>query len=139
MSDGRNNRGDTRGNNMAASMAASMASNNGFSPETWGPSMWFMMHLTAATYPTRPTPADAASYAAFFNSLRNVLPCEGCRRGYDTILATEPTRMTPRTFGSREALFKWTVDVHNRVNAKLGKPINANWKAWYREYDKLRN
>ncbi len=112
---------------------------SGFAPEVWGPSMWFMFHTVAATYPARPTPDDAANYAAFFASLRHVLPCEGCRRGYAVMLETEPTRLTQRVFASREALFKWTVDVHNRVNAKLGKPVHADWRAWYREYDRLRN
>lgn len=111
----------------------------GFSPETWGPSMWLMVHLIAATYPARPTPEDKERYAAFFNSLRDVLPCEGCRRGYDTILRTVPTQLTPQVFASTQTLFKWTVDVHNRVNAKLGKPVNSNWRHWFRQYDALRS
>lgn len=115
-----------------------MTNPNGFAPEVWGPSMWFMFHLTAAAYPVKPTAADKAHYAAFYKSLGGVLPCMGCRKGYHAILTTDPTKPTPRTFASRDALFKWTVDVHNRVNAKLNKPMNADWRAWYREYDKFR-
>lgn len=110
----------------------------GFAPEAWGPSMWFLVHLIAATYPTNPTSHDRTKYANFYSSLQDVLPCEGCRRGYVAILTTEPTRLTPRIFSSREALFKWTVDVHNRVNAKLGKEVHTDWRAWYREYNRLR-
>lgn len=109
----------------------------GFSPETWGPSMWLMVHLIAATYPANPTQEDKERYAAFFHSLRDVLPCEGCRRGYDTILRTAPTQLTPQVFATTETLFKWTVDVHNRVNAKLGKPVNPNWRQWFRQYGSL--
>lgn len=112
---------------------------SGFSPETWGPSMWFMVHLIAATYPVNPTPQDKANAASFFQSLQHVLPCGGCRRGYEIILGTEPTRLTPQVFASRASLFKWTVDVHNRVNEKLGKPVDSNWKAWYKQYDALRS
>lgn len=112
---------------------------SGFSPETWGPSMWFMVHLIAATYPVNPTPQDKANVAAFFQSLQHVLPCGGCRRGYEIILTSEPTRLTPHVFATRASLFKWTVDVHNRVNAKLGKPVDSDWKAWYRQYDALRS
>lgn len=112
---------------------------NGFSPDLWGPSMWFMMHLIAATFPDRPTAADKANFAAFYRSLQNVLPCPGCAAGYRTIITTEPTKLSPRVFGSREALFKWTVDVHNRVNAKLRKPVHSNWRAWYSQYDRLRS
>jgi FAD-linked sulfhydryl oxidase len=100
--------------------------------------MWFMFHVVAATYPVKPTTEDRTRYAAFYASLQHVLPCEGCRKGYQTILASDPTRFSPRIMDSRYALFKWTVDVHNRVNAKLGKPVDPNWRAWYKEYDKLR-
>lgn len=110
----------------------------GYSPTVWGPHMWFMFHIVAATYPAAPTAADKANYAAFYKSLRYVLPCGGCQQGYATIIASDPTKLGPRTFSTRDALFKWTVDVHNRVNAKLGKPVHADWQAWYREYDKLR-
>ncbi len=100
--------------------------------------MWFMFHVVAATYPQRPTREDKARFSAFYSSLQGVLPCEGCRKGYAAMLKTEPTKLVPGTFESRNTLFKWTVDVHNRVNAKLGKPARADWRFWYREYDKLR-
>lgn len=118
--------------------AAAAAADDGYSPAVWGPHMWFMFHLIAATYPEAPTATDKAKYAAFYKSLQDVLPCPGCRQGYRTIITTEPSKLGARTFGSRDSLFKWTVDVHNRVNAKLGKPVHADWQAWYREYDKLR-
>ena len=123
---------------VSAATRKALANPNGFSPEVWGPSMWFMMHLAAATFPETPTPTDRAQYAAFFQSLQHVLPCFGCRKGYETIINSDPTKLTARTFTSRAALFKWTVDVHNRVSAKLGKPVQSDWVAWYREYDKLR-
>lgn len=111
---------------------------SGYSPNVWGPHMWFVFHLVAATYPSSPTSEQKSNYAAFYKSLQHVLPCPGCRMGYQTIINSEPTKISTRTFGSRESLFKWTVDVHNRVNAKLSKPVFADWQAWYREYDKLR-
>lgn len=111
---------------------------NGFSPELWGPSMWFMVHLVAATYPVAPTATDKAQAMAFYKSLQWLLPCMGCRLGYRAIVGSDPTKLTSRVFASRQSLFKWTVDVHNRVNAKLKKPQNSDWQAWYREYDGLR-
>jgi FAD-linked sulfhydryl oxidase len=100
--------------------------------------MWFMFHVIAATFPNSPTPEDRANYMAWYKSLQHVLPCPGCRMGYKTIIATEPTKLTSRVFANRQSLFKWTVDAHNRVNAKLGKRVHADHQAWYREYDKLR-
>ena len=110
----------------------------GFPPEVWGPSMWFMFHVVALTYPQRPTREDRQHFSSFYTGLKNVLPCEGCRKGYTSMLESGPTKLTPETFASRDALFKWTVDVHNRVNAKLRKPVRSDWKFWFREYDKLR-
>lgn len=122
----------------AVAMPVDTSNPNGYDPTVWGPHMWFMFHLVAATYPEAPTAADKANYKAFYASLANVLPCPGCRTGYKIIITSEATQLSARVFASRPALFKWTVDVHNRVNAKLGKPIHDDWQAWYREYDKLR-
>lgn len=110
----------------------------GYSPDVWGPHMWFVFHLVAATYPVNPSAADKTNYMAFYKSLQHVLPCPGCRMGYRTIIASDPTKLSSRTMSTRDALFKWTVDAHNRVNAKLGKPVYADWQGWYKEYDKLR-
>lgn len=123
---------------LTPTMAPISAPVSGFSPDLWGPSMWFMMHLVAATYPDAPTSADKANYMAFYKSLQHILPCMGCRMGYQGYIVSEPTKLTLRTMGSRESLFKWTVDVHNRVNAKLHKPVQTDYAAWYAEYDKLR-
>lgn len=111
---------------------------NGFAPEVWGPNFWFTIHLVAAAYPVQPTQQEKDGYEAFFRSLQFVLPCAGCRQGYETIMTSDPTKLTKRVFASRESLFKWTVDAHNRVNAKLKKPVRSNYKAWYQEYDKFR-
>ncbi len=97
------------------------------------------MHLIAASYPVAPTSKDKEHFAAFFKSLEHVLPCVGCRQGYGIIITTEPTRLTSRVFASRQSLFKWTVDVHNRVNQKLKKKVQGNWQEWYKQYDKFRS
>ena len=109
----------------------------GFPPATWGAHAWAMIHLAAATYPTRPTPADKSAYRAFYESLRGVLPCPGCRDGYAQILK-DLVPLTDSALDDRMALFKWTVDVHNAVNAKLGKPVNNDVLGWYVTYNALR-
>ena len=76
-----------RGAAVAAAPAAPL-NPNGFSPDLWGPSMWFMVHLIAATFPEAPTPADKANYMAFYRALQFVLPCPGCAKGYQTIITS---------------------------------------------------
>lgn len=110
----------------------------GFDPKLWGPSAWRLMHLVAATYPERPTTETKRQYESFFRSLEQVLPCAGCREGY-SYLINGPVALTPAVLADRVALFRWTVEVHNAVNAKLGKEVLPDWMTWYRHYDRMRS
>jgi hypothetical protein len=40
---------------------------------------------------------------------------------------------------NRNALFKWTVDARNMVNAKVGKRVRDDWQAWMKKYMELAN
>lgn len=42
------------------------------------------------------------------------MPCQLCRYEYDQSIAD---------LGENSDLFRWSVDFHNKVNAKLGKPV----------------
>ena len=55
-------------------------------------------------------------YLDFYNSLGNTIPCEKCRNHYFAHLQTSPPRLE-----NKDALIKWTVDLHNKVNKSLGK------------------
>jgi hypothetical protein len=90
----------------------------GIAPTIWGPDLWAFIHLSCLG---APSPLDAESkkhYAAFFESLPPVLPCETCSNhlrehlqvmGYDEKVQTT------------EDLFAWSVELHNRVNVSTGK------------------
>lgn len=116
-----------------------MANADGFPPAVWGPHFWLVIHLTAATFPSSPTPAQREQYAAFFKSLKNVLPCPGCRAGYATLTGSGPLKLRPAVFRDRQSLFTWTVDLHNAVNAKLGKPQHVDAARWYSHYARLKS
>jgi mitochondrial FAD-linked sulfhydryl oxidase len=107
----------------------------GFSPESWGPHAWKFIHMVAAAYPVTPTIQDKHMYRTFFESLGKVLPCPGCQVGYAR-LASES--LTQAVFADRMSLFKWTVEMHNAVNAKLGKRVDTDVLKWYATYDALR-
>lgn len=113
-------------------------SDAGFPPEIWGPHAWALMHLVACTYPTQPTPEDKTRYRAYYLALGGVLPCPGCRVGYAHVLA-ETVPLTTAVLADRMSLFAWTVQVHNAVNAKLGKRVDNDVVRWYRMYDKYRS
>ncbi len=112
-------------------------SESGFPPDTWGPSLWLLIHTVAATYPVDPTPEAQRQFAAFYTSLQYVIPCGGCRKGYASLI-NGTHRLTPEVLADRLSLFKWTVDVHNAVNAKVGKPVNSDHLMWYKRYDAMR-
>jgi hypothetical protein len=91
------------------------------SPEVWGPFFWHTIHIVALGYPKNPTYTDKKCAKNFSESLAYLIPCAICREHYKEHLGTNPIT----TFlDSRTDLIKWTIEVHNSVNKKLGK---AEW------------
>ncbi len=92
----------------------------GMGPETWGPLFWTTMHIVSLGYaPTTPSAEERAGAAAFYNSLKTMIPCPICREHYAEFLAEEPVESAT---GSRDALIDWVYRLHNKVNVRLGKP-----------------
>lgn len=87
---------------------------------SWGPSGWKFMHSVTLSYPDNPTPQDRAEMRKFFTSIAPVLPCPDCRTHFAKAVQTS---FTETTLDNKENLFRWLVDVHNRVNRRLHKPI----------------
>jgi len=87
-------------------------------PEIWGPHGWYFLHSITLAYPDNPTEDDKIYHKNFFESLKNILPCDKCRNHYDQNLITYPIE---NHLENKESLFKWLVDVHNRVNIDNGK------------------
>jgi len=85
----------------------------------WGPHAWNFIHTVAFNYPIAPTNDDKARFTGFINATADVLPCETCRTHFTELLKTYP--YTP-SLGSRDALARWSVNAHNIVNRRLGKP-----------------
>jgi hypothetical protein len=88
-------------------------------PSVWGPFFWHTMHISALGYPTKPTYAHKKAAKEFFESLLFLIPCPVCREHYGEFMKNMP--VTP-FLDRREDLFKWTIELHNRVNQSLGKP-----------------
>ena len=89
-------------------------------PGIWGEPLWRVMHMFALAYPvSNPDKHTQDAYRDFFLSLKVIIPCEKCRNEYVRILEAMP--LEPALRGGREALFRWTVDIHNSVAAKLGQ------------------
>lgn len=86
----------------------------------WGPSGWRLIHSTAFTYPRNPTFVDKQRYKMFFESLAYTLPCVNCQHNFQKELLQFDL---DRALRSREDLARWSIDLHNSVNKRLGKKI----------------
>jgi len=80
------------------------------------------MHLYAKLFPIHPKRKDIEAAVAFFtDQVLRIMPCDECQNHYGGELAG----VLVAAGGGRDVLFGWTVDLHNRVNTRLGKPTMA--------------
>jgi hypothetical protein len=70
-------------------------------------------------YPDQPSPEEQQAAVNLFESLQHLLPCPKCADHFCQGLSQTPVNQHVR---SKQALTRWLVDFHNRVNARLGKP-----------------
>jgi len=82
-------------------------------PNVWGPHGWYFLHSITLAYPDNPTDDDKTIHKNFFESLKDILPCDKCKVHFNQTLTTYPIE---NHLENKESLFKWLVDVHNRVN-----------------------
>jgi hypothetical protein len=82
----------------------------GISPEKWGPILWGAIHITCLTGSATPE---------FINAFADALPCPACSNHFKELLQEFPFPNSNDPL----ILFEWSVNMHNRVNARIGKPI----------------
>lgn len=86
----------------------------------WGPHLWFSLHTISFNYPIKPSEKDKEEYKLFFNNLQEVIPCSVCKKNYKRHLKEHPIE---DYLNSRKLLVYWVIDMHNMVNAEIGKKI----------------
>lgn len=79
---------------------------SGPSKDVWGPMKWKEFHEW-----TKTAREDRGWVAKFTRSL----PCNDCKTKFKAIIQSSPPDFA--------RLYEWGVNVHNQVNADLGKPI----------------
>lgn len=92
----------------------------------WGPSAWRFLHAISFAYPEKPTREHKDAVRSLLLSLRSLLPCEWCQKHF--MEEMEHTNFET-IIESRDALSKWLVDFHNKVNVRLGKSLYDYSKA----------
>ena len=92
----------------------------------WGPSAWRFLHAVTFAYPEVPSEEHKDAARNLFRSLKLMLPCGDCCTHYCAGFSLDPV---DKHLESREALSRWLVGFHNKVNARLGKPEYAYERA----------
>lgn len=91
--------------------------------DEWGPKAWARLHATARQYPQHPSWHDRRAADEFLTSFTESIPCASCRRHFEEM--TRPYvvfQYSSKIFDSSDEFFGATVEWHNRVNERIGKP-----------------
>lgn len=103
-------------------------------PTSWGIYGWGFIHNVALGYPKEQTYMIKENYRQFFHLIGDVIPCKSCSTHYKKMIADYPPDLV-----DRDSLFKWTVDIHNKVNKRLGKSeisYNDAYNIWLKNTNK---
>lgn len=86
--------------------------------EEYGGYLWVTLHRVARWMGPKPTPDQLRAAKDLAYSYLYLIPCTTCAEDWRAILEKE----LPPVFTTGEEFWRWTVDAHNLVNRKLGKP-----------------
>jgi len=101
----------------------------------WGSSMWFSLHTITMNYPDLPNNQDKYNFKIFFESLQTVIPCIVCKKNYIRHLKENPI---DNHLNSKRKLVYWLIDMHNMVNAEIGKK-QLSYDAVIQKYEDIYN
>lgn len=80
----------------------------------WGNSLWEFIHTICII-----EPKYHLNVIENLKGITNVIPCKKCKMMYEHYLDL----INELDLTKELVLFNWSVDLHNRVNEKLNKPI----------------
>ena len=104
---------------------AHFSSNDGMLTSVWGPCLWHSLHTISFNYPVEPSYADMVHFFNFFKSLKHVLPCGACRTNY--LQNLDKLHFGLHCFNDRTTLSYFVYNLHELVNAHLGKTSNLSY------------
>jgi hypothetical protein len=91
----------------------------GIHSKVWGQYLWRTLHTITYTFDPKMPSALREKYVKFFHVLKDFIPCPICRAHYTKRCESNPPE---RNMKSTDALVSWLNNLHNEVNAGLGKP-----------------
>ena len=107
-------------------------------PAVWGPKTWFFLESMAMAYADTPTEDEKMSAKNLIMSLKDLLPCWGCRYNYTNYI-TDYFKIAPidDVVSTRSKLVTFINDVHNDVRTKSKsktRTIEEVFKYYNNEY-----
>lgn len=88
----------------------------------WGPAYWTAFHISAFDLDATKEGDRLASLRALLVHFPSILPCSVCSQHLREVYASHPVPR-PDPSGSGSIVARWSVRVHNAVNARLNRPI----------------
>ncbi len=98
-------------------------------PKLWGPHLWAYLHYSASNYPEKPTESEIQEMMSWLSCLPVTIPCSDCSRHYKNYIEQNRSNL-PAICSTKDNLFKFLVDIHNKVNERYGKPRMSYEEAW---------
>ena len=83
--------------------------------EKIGPGLWYKIHMDAIKAITLPL---KESFVVNINALCDGFPCKNCQPHFRKFINDNPLK---KYFEVKDGIFKWTWELHNDVNKRLGK------------------
>ena len=87
-------------------------------PKYVGPGIWFSIHMLAAN---ASIPKEKEAVVKQIRIIQANFPCQECKGHFGKYLISHPPEETIND-SNPDSLFLWTVNFHNSVNYRLGKP-----------------
>jgi len=102
------------------------ANNN---PLSWGPPFWYTLHNGAYHYPEHASPLHAERMKNFIIGIPIMVPCVTCKEHATAFIEKHRNKLND-ICSSRDSLFRFFVDFHNKVNERYKKPIISYEEAY---------
>lgn len=81
---------------------------------------WTLLHSMAAYYPDTPTAEEKKAAEQFLHAFPILYPCKECAHDLQAAMDASPPQLN-----SRAEFSLWMCELHNHVNAQVGKPSIA--------------
>jgi len=100
-------------------------SGDGMITSSWGPAIWFFLHMMSFNYPIEPTEEDKKNYMNFILNLQHILPCKYCRVNLHNNFKQKPILLSDMK--NRESFSRYVYELHEIINKMLHKKSNLTY------------